>query len=66
MTRVDAIRQLFDEGMKVGDIARLLGTSYQIAFQATKAQRVGAEPEVEDDDDIESDEDGDEDEDEEE
>jgi DNA invertase Pin-like site-specific DNA recombinase len=37
--RVEAIRELFDEGMKVGAIAKLLDCSYQVAFQATRGQR---------------------------
>jgi hypothetical protein len=48
--RVEVIRELFDEGMKVGDIARLLGTQYQVVFQATKAQRADASGEAVDTD----------------
>jgi transposase len=51
LSRVEAIRKLFDEGMKLGDIARLLGTSYQVCFQATKSQRAGEAPESDADSD---------------
>jgi transposase-like protein len=39
--RAEAIRELYEDGMKLGDIARLLDTSYQVAFQATKSIRAG-------------------------
>jgi transposase len=42
MTRVDAARKLFEEGLKVGAIAKLLGTSYQIIYQATAAKAKAA------------------------
>jgi transposase-like protein len=42
VARIDAIRTLFSEGMKVGPIAKALGTSYQIVFQATRGQRAAA------------------------
>ena len=70
--RVEAIRTLFDEGMKVGAIAKLLDCSYQVAFQATRGQRAalaGDEPEEDLEDESEEDElledEGDEEEDEE-
>jgi transposase-like protein len=37
--RVEAARTLFSEGVKVGPIAKRLGTSYQIIFQATRGLR---------------------------
>lgn len=40
--RVDVIRELLTSGKKVGEIAKELGISYQIVFQATKAQREAA------------------------
>jgi len=57
--RVEAIRTLFDEGMKVGDIARLLDCSYQVAFQATRAQRAAIENGEDTDEDEDSDTDAD-------
>jgi len=76
VARIEAIRTLFGEGLKVGEIAKLLGTSYQIVFQATRALREQAaaaaevaeeadgdveESEVDDDDDdVDEDEDEDE------
>ncbi len=48
--RAEAIRELFEDGMKLGDIARLLDTSYQVAFQATKSIRAGNEPDDESED----------------
>jgi len=39
VARIDAIRTLFGEGIKVGPIAKRLGTSYQIVFQATRSLR---------------------------
>ena len=53
MPRVDAIRALYDEGMKVGAIAKLLGCSYQVVFQATRAQRAAEAGDVEDVEDAE-------------
>lgn len=55
MPRVEAIRMLFNEGMKLGDISRLLGTTYQICFQATRAIRAGEveEPEEAEAEDLE-------------
>jgi transposase len=66
MPRVDAIRQLFGEGMKVGAIAKLLGTSYQVVFQATRAQRAELAGDLEESDELESEDEELEDEDEEE
>jgi hypothetical protein len=37
--RVDKIRELFENGMTVGEISKTLGCSYQIVYQATKKQR---------------------------
>jgi DNA-binding NarL/FixJ family response regulator len=51
--RVEAIRSLFDEGMKVGDIARLLDCSYQVVFQATRAQRAALEDGADESEDTE-------------
>jgi AraC-like DNA-binding protein len=51
--RVEAIRALFTEGMKVGDIARLLDCSYQVVFQATRAQRAALEDGADEDTDLE-------------
>lgn len=53
MARADAIRQLYtgdDERFagKLGPISRLLDTSYQVAFQATKALRQDEDGELED------------------
>jgi hypothetical protein len=52
MGRSEAIRALYtgdDEALagKLGPIAKLLGTSYQVAFQATKAIRKAASGETE-------------------
>ena len=51
--RVPFIRALYDEGMKVGAIAKLLGCSYQVVFQATRAQRAAEAGDVEDVEDAE-------------
>ena len=66
VARIEAIRTLFGEGLKVGEIAKLLGCSYQIVFQATRAQREQAAAAVEPvegeeaEDELESEEDEDE------
>jgi transposase-like protein len=39
VARVEAARTLYGEGVKVGPIAKRLGTSYQIIFQATRGLR---------------------------
>jgi transposase-like protein len=39
VARIEAIRTLFAEGNKVGPIAKALGTTYQIVFQATRSLR---------------------------
>lgn len=39
VARIEAIRTLFAEGLKVGPIAKELGTTYQIVFQATRSLR---------------------------
>lgn len=39
VSRTEAMRQDFTDGMSVGDIARKYDVIYQVAYQATKAQR---------------------------
>jgi len=48
--RVEVIRELFDEGLKIGAIAKLLDCSYQVAFQATRGQRAALAGDSEDGD----------------
>jgi len=42
VARIEAIRTLFGEGHKVGEVAKMVGTSYQIVFQATRNLREAA------------------------
>lgn len=48
LPRVEAARQLWDggNGLKVGAIAKLLGTTYQIIYQATAAKAKGEDDEA--------------------
>jgi DNA invertase Pin-like site-specific DNA recombinase len=52
-TRVDVIRQLFEDGHKVAEIAKMTGLKYQIVFQATKAQRAELAGDAEDEEESE-------------
>jgi len=60
MSRVDAIRKLYEEyeaqGVEkpIGKIAKLLGCSYQIVFQATRAQRAAGEGDDTEGEDLEA------------
>jgi DNA invertase Pin-like site-specific DNA recombinase len=56
--RIDLIRELFEKGKTRGEIAKLLNTTYQIVYQATKeAEQADASDEDEDEDDGAEDED---------
>jgi DNA invertase Pin-like site-specific DNA recombinase len=64
--RIDLIRELFEHGKSRGEIAKLLNTTYQIVYQATKgAEQAEADDEDEELEDGEEAEDGEEDEDDE-
>jgi DNA invertase Pin-like site-specific DNA recombinase len=65
VARIDLIRELFEKGKTRGEIAKLLNTTYQIVYQATKgAEQEAAEDEDEELEDGEEGEDGEDDEDE--